>query len=319
MTCLARPPSTSPKPTSSTSVRRRSTACSSCRTGSTPTTGRPSAWPRRQAPTTCRPSTGSITRHGGQRDHQRLRRRRPAVPRQDPGSVDYTQVTSAFRTILFTDLEGSTALLNEVGEPAYLVALTEHDLIIRRALVASRGREVKRTGDGIMASFDDVARALGGAAAIQDGLDARTAGGATPDLRVRIGIAAGEPVDHNDDMFGSTVDARQPDLRRAPTPAASSRPTSFTQTWAASEASPSMAVSDVDLKGSPARSASSSSRIAGPEATHRRDSGPPETPILRPAPRPRAPAAAARAIHTSWPVVRGPHLRPGVRQVVLDR
>ena len=53
--------------------------------------------------------------------------------------------------------------------------------------------------------FDDVAHALECAAAIQDGFDARTAGGGTPELRVRIGMAAGEPVDHNDDVFGSTV------------------------------------------------------------------------------------------------------------------
>jgi len=119
--------------------------------------------------------------------------------------VDPTQLTSAFRTILFTDLKGSTTLLQELGESAYMVLLTEHDLIIRRALVASRGREVKHTGDGIMASFDDVAHALECAAAIQDGFDARTAGGGTPELRVRIGMAAGEPVDHNDDVFGSTV------------------------------------------------------------------------------------------------------------------
>lgn len=119
--------------------------------------------------------------------------------------VDHAHVTSAFRTILFTDLKGSTSLLQEVGESAYMVLLAEHDLIIRRALVASRGREVKHTGDGIMASFDGVAHALECAAAIQDGFDARTPGIGTPELRVRIGIAAGEPVDHNDDMFGSTV------------------------------------------------------------------------------------------------------------------
>jgi class 3 adenylate cyclase len=119
--------------------------------------------------------------------------------------ADPAQVTSAFRTILFTDLKGSTALLHEVGERAYMRLLSEHDLIIRRALVASRGREVKHTGDGIMASFDDVGRGLACAAAIQDGFDARTAASGAPDLRVRIGMAAGEPVDHNDDMFGSTV------------------------------------------------------------------------------------------------------------------
>jgi len=110
-----------------------------------------------------------------------------------------------FRAILFTDLEGSTSLLEAVGEPAYMVLLTEHDLIIRRALVASRGREVKHTGDGIMASFDDVSNALECSLAIQHGFAARTTERDRKDLRVRIGIAAGEPVDHNDDLFGSTV------------------------------------------------------------------------------------------------------------------
>jgi len=118
---------------------------------------------------------------------------------------DQSPVTSPFRTILFTDLEGSTELLEEVGESAYMTHLAEHDLIIRRALLTSRGREVKHTGDGIMASFDDVARALTGALAIQKGFAARTAAGGKPDLRVRIGMAAGEPVDHNDDIFGATV------------------------------------------------------------------------------------------------------------------
>jgi class 3 adenylate cyclase len=86
-----------------------------------------------------------------------------------------------------------------------MVLLTEHDLIIRRALVAARGREVKHTGDGIMAAFDDVARALECSISIQAGFAARSAEGLTPELRVRIGVAAGEPVDHNDDLFGSTV------------------------------------------------------------------------------------------------------------------
>jgi class 3 adenylate cyclase len=110
-----------------------------------------------------------------------------------------------FRAILFTDLEGSTSLLEAVGEAAYMVLLTEHDLIIRRALVASRGREVKHTGDGIMASFDDVSNALECSLAIQHGFAARTTEPDRQDLRVRIGIAAGEPVDHNDDLFGATV------------------------------------------------------------------------------------------------------------------
>ncbi len=119
--------------------------------------------------------------------------------------ADHTEIQSPFRTVMFTDLEGSTSLLERVGEAAFMVLLTEHDLIIRRALVSARGREVKHTGDGIMASFDDVSDALRAGVAIQDGFDARSASGATPELRVRIGMAAGEPVQHNDDLFGSTV------------------------------------------------------------------------------------------------------------------
>ena len=119
--------------------------------------------------------------------------------------VDDSEIATAFRTILFTDLEGSTSLLEHYGEAEFMVLLTEHDLIIRRALVAARGREVKHTGDGIMASFDDVVGALECALAIQDGFEARSRGGVTPELRVRVGMAAGEPVDHNDDLFGSVV------------------------------------------------------------------------------------------------------------------
>jgi len=119
--------------------------------------------------------------------------------------VDHTQATRAFRTILFTDLKGSTSLLHEVGESAYMGLLHEHDVIIRRSLVAWRGREVKHTGDGVMASFEDVANALRCSLAIQDGFEARMSDGSTTELQVRIGIAAGEPVDHNDDLFGSTV------------------------------------------------------------------------------------------------------------------
>ena len=74
--------------------------------------------------------------------------------------VGHTRGARAFRTMLFTDLRGSTSLLQEVGESVYMGLLDEHDLIIRRSLVAWRGREVKHTGDGVMASFEDVANAL---------------------------------------------------------------------------------------------------------------------------------------------------------------
>jgi class 3 adenylate cyclase len=122
---------------------------------------------------------------------------------RDP--VDHTEVTSSFRTILFTDLEGSTALAEELEPSAFMALLTEHDLIIRRALVGSGGREVKHTGDGIMASFEEVASGLDCALALQEDFRAAIGEGGDHRYRVRIGLAAGEPVDHNDDLFGSTV------------------------------------------------------------------------------------------------------------------
>jgi class 3 adenylate cyclase len=119
--------------------------------------------------------------------------------------ADASEITSAFRTIVFTDLEDSTKLAEELEPQAYIALLKEHDGIIRRALVSSHGREVKHTGDGIMASFEEVEDALDFAIAIEAGFEERIAFGGEPPYRVRIGMAAGEPVDHNDDLFGSTV------------------------------------------------------------------------------------------------------------------
>ena len=121
---------------------------------------------------------------------------------EDPGGGP---ATSGFRTILFTDLEGSTALLNEVGQTPFMLLLTEHDLIVRRALLAAHGREVKHTGDGLMASFDEAAHGIACAVAIQAGFDERNAREEGPRLRVRIGLAAGEPIERGDDLFGATV------------------------------------------------------------------------------------------------------------------
>jgi class 3 adenylate cyclase len=113
--------------------------------------------------------------------------------------VNASEVTSAFRIICFTDLVGSTELLDRLGQSEYMVLLTEHDLIIREALIRWRGREVKHTGDGFMAVFEDVDKALGWSIDIRDSFEQHS------DLEIRVGIAAGEPVDHDDDIFGAAV------------------------------------------------------------------------------------------------------------------
>lgn len=111
---------------------------------------------------------------------------------------------SALRTILFTDMEGSTTLIDQLGDEAALAIFRVHDRVVRDAVEASGGREIKHTGDGIMACFGSVVRAVECAAAIQSRF-ARHNEDAEDPIRVRIGLSAGEPVAEHDDLFGAAV------------------------------------------------------------------------------------------------------------------
>ena len=83
--------------------------------------------------------------------------------------------------------------------------LKEHDEIVRGELLVQEGREVKHTGDGIMASFTSVVSAITFAVQVQRRLHQRNQDAETP-FHISIGISAGEPVtDDNDDLFGAAV------------------------------------------------------------------------------------------------------------------
>ena len=112
-------------------------------------------------------------------------------------------VETAFRAIMFTDLEGSTRLTHTLGDARAMEVVHRHDEIVREALRRTGGTEVKHTGDGIMASFVSVSAAIEAALRIQRSL--AEAGADQQHVVVRIGIAAGEPVTENDDLFGATV------------------------------------------------------------------------------------------------------------------
>jgi class 3 adenylate cyclase len=109
------------------------------------------------------------------------------------------------RTILFTDIVDSTSLTQTMGDDAAMEFLRVHDSLVRDALKASNGREIKHTGDGIMASFTSAAAAVRCAAQIQRQLAQRAREQSNHPLKVRIGGAAGEPVERGSDIFGSTV------------------------------------------------------------------------------------------------------------------
>ena len=111
----------------------------------------------------------------------------------------------AMRAIVFTDLSGSVAQTSQLGDAGHLELLQVHNKIVRRQLEAHGGREVKHTGDGIMAAFTSVAAAVGFAMAAQRDFNDYNAANPVP-LDVKIGISAGEPVtDDNDDLFGASV------------------------------------------------------------------------------------------------------------------
>ena len=105
---------------------------------------------------------------------------------------------------MFTDIVGSTEMTARLGDSAALELVRAHDALVRRGLEAYGGREIKHTGDGIMASFDNVANSVRAAADIQRRFAAYNAD-ASETLSVRIGIDAGEPVEDHNDLFGSTV------------------------------------------------------------------------------------------------------------------
>jgi class 3 adenylate cyclase len=131
----------------------------------------------------------------------------PMVERFMGGIVEHPPgepyVATAFRTVLFTDIVDSTSLTQQLGDARAMEMLRAHDDIVRQALERHRGSEVKHTGDGIMAAFPSVVDSIRCAVEIQQ----RLAGAdrARPSVRLRIGMAAGEPVTERDDLFGATV------------------------------------------------------------------------------------------------------------------
>ena len=118
-----------------------------------------------------------------------------------PGS----QIDTGLRAIMFTDLEGSTDISSRLGDDRAREVLRRHDEIVREALSATGGREVKHTGDGILASFTYVSRAIESAVNIQRTFSAQSPEFGAAATGLRVGISAGEPVAESNDIFGAAV------------------------------------------------------------------------------------------------------------------
>lgn len=111
--------------------------------------------------------------------------------------------TPAVRTILFTDIEGSSRLWER--EPARMAAaLAGHDRLLRDEVARRGGNVVKSTGDGMLATFADPHHGLAAVVALQRALRDASATGGLP-LRVRAGLHAGVVEDRDGDSFGNAV------------------------------------------------------------------------------------------------------------------
>ena len=76
------------------------------------------------------------------------------------------EIDRVLKTVLFTDIAGSTERAVQMGDRRWRELLATHDSTVRRELARFRGREVKSTGDGFLACFDGPARAIRCARAI---------------------------------------------------------------------------------------------------------------------------------------------------------
>jgi class 3 adenylate cyclase len=112
---------------------------------------------------------------------------------------------TGIRSVMFTDIVDSTDMTQRLGDEAAMEIVGVHDRIVRESLAALGGREVKHTGDGIMAAFLSAASAIRCGVQVQRGLKTHRESNRDQPLQVRIGVAAGEPVERNNDLFGSTV------------------------------------------------------------------------------------------------------------------
>jgi len=107
-------------------------------------------------------------------------------------------------TILFSDIEGSTAKTEELGDQRWMEVLREHNAIVRDQLAAHDGFEVKSEGDGFMLAFQSARKALQCAIETQKAFAKRAESSDVP-ISIRIGLHTGEMIKEGDDFFGKHV------------------------------------------------------------------------------------------------------------------
>jgi class 3 adenylate cyclase len=113
------------------------------------------------------------------------------------GRLPSVEPDRVLATVLFTDIVDPTGLAARLGDRRWRDLLSRHDILVRSEVERFRGRWVKSTGDGALATFDGPGRAIRCACAIRDAVQALG-------LEIRAGLHSGE-VELHDDVAGITV------------------------------------------------------------------------------------------------------------------
>jgi hypothetical protein len=135
-----------------------------------------------------------------------------AIEESLTGSISAAESDRVLATVLFTDIVGSTARAEQLGDQRWHNLLDAHHTTVRRELARSRGNEVKSLGDGFLATFDGPARAVRCACAIAEAVRPL-------DIQVRSGLHTGEVEIANNDVQGIAPSTSPRASRRSPGPA----------------------------------------------------------------------------------------------------
>ena len=108
-------------------------------------------------------------------------------------------------TVVFTDIEGSTEIMESLGEERWLELMVSHSRLVRRCVGRHGGDVVKSQGDGFMITFASASAALDWAVELQRVLSRYNAGEAPAILRVRVGLHTGNIFQAEEDFLGRAV------------------------------------------------------------------------------------------------------------------
>ena len=118
---------------------------------------------------------------------------------------EVTQAKTGIVVVMFTKIVGADDFTSAHGDAAARELTAAHDSIVRTAIEAFEGREIKHLGDGIMASFPQTSAAVEAAMRMQREAHLRHGEGSDMTVGMCIGLNAGEPIAEDDDLFGATV------------------------------------------------------------------------------------------------------------------